>query len=378
VDAKGSDFVFNINGQPVTQVSDKDYTSGQVGFFVQTDDETLAHVHYEQLIVREVEFEAVAAAPAATTTTAAETPVAAALTSEAPTTEAPPAATPTAPASTTAASTSDAVVPPTSTPLPPTSTPLPPTSTPTLEPEPTATPEPPTATSAPQPEGMVFVSAGSFKMGSASGQANEAPVHDVTLDAFYMDKFEVSNGQYRACVKSGGCTPGSRVDSFTYKGYRDDPAYDNYPVVGVTWDQAEAYCRWAGQRLPTEAEWEYAARGPENLTWPWGNSFDPKLSAASAGDTQPVDSYQEGVSPFGAYNMAGNVGEWVADVYNETFYANSPAENPFNSGDGAGRIFRGGSFANPDGAFYTTSRRYGNVRTFNDVDVGFRCAKDIS
>lgn len=224
---------------------------------------------------------------------------------------------------------------------------------------------------------MVLIPAGSFNMGSTTGQANEAPVHAVTLDAFYLDKFEVSNAQYRACVNSGGCTPGNRADSFTYTGYRDDPTYDNYPVMGVTWDQAEAYCRWAGQRLPTEAEWEYAARGSKNLTWPWGNSFDPQLSAASAGDTQPVDSYPGGVGPFGVYNMAGNVGEWVADVYDETFYANSPADNPLSTGNGAGRIFRGGSFGNPDGAFYTTSRRYGNARTFHDVDIGFRCAKDL-
>jgi formylglycine-generating enzyme required for sulfatase activity len=179
-------------------------------------------------------------------------------------------------------------------------------------------------------------------------------------------------------VAGGGCTPGNRADAFTYPGYRDNPAYDNYPVMGVTWDQAGAYCRWGGKRLPTEAEWEYAASGPENLTWPWGNTFEAARSAASAPDIQPVDSYPAGVSPFGIYNMAGNVAEWVADVYDETFYANSPAHNPISTGESAGRVFRGGSFANPDGAFFTTSRRYGNTRTFNDVDVGFRCARDAS
>jgi formylglycine-generating enzyme required for sulfatase activity len=166
-------------------------------------------------------------------------------------------------------------------------------------------------------------------------------------------------------------------DSYTRTNYRDDPAYDTYPVVGVTWDQAEAYCDWAGKRLPTEAEWEYAASGPENLTWPWGNEFDPELSAAGEIDTQPVDSYPDGVSGFGVYNMAGNVNEWVQDVFVEDFYASSPAENPLGSGDNPDRLFRGGSFDNTDGALYTTSRRYVKNRAFSDVDIGFRCARDI-
>ncbi len=346
VDAKGPDFVFNINGQPVTQVSDADYAKGQVGFFVETFDETLTHVHYDSLAIRKVDFEAISAAPVAATASPE-------------------------------VSTSDVIATATATTAAPTPSSEPePTNTP--EPEPTNTPEPPTATAASTPEGMILIPAGSFLMGSSTGQANEAPEHEVSLAAFYIDIFEVSNAQYRACVKSGACTQANKADSFTYKGYRDDPTYDNYPVVGVTWDQAEAYCRWAGKRLPSEAQWEYAASGPENLTWPWGNTFDPNLSAASAPDTQPVDSYPNGVSPFGMYNMAGNAAEWVADVYDETFYANSPVNNPLNTGDGPGRIFRGGSFANPDGVFYTTSRRYGNARSFNDVDVGFRCATDVS
>ncbi|MCK6629461.1 MAG: bifunctional serine/threonine-protein kinase/formylglycine-generating enzyme family protein [Anaerolineae bacterium] len=353
VDAQGSDFVFRVNGQPLVQVTDGDYKSGEVGFYVETFDESLAHVHYESLTVRKVEFEAIAAVPAETE------PV--------------------------EASTSDVVVTPTTTLPSPTPSPEPtiePTAT-SEPPTPTATTEPATPTVAPSPTvstpaGMVLIPAGSFLMGSSAGQPNEAPEHEVSLSAFYLDIFEVSNAHYRACVEGGGCTPGNKVDSFTYKGYRDDPAYNDYPVMGVTWDQAGAYCRWAGKRLPTEAEWEYAASGPQNFTWPWGNTFDAQLSAASAGDTQPVDSYPAGVSPFGVYNMAGNVGEWVADVYDETFYANSPVNNPISTGDGAGRIFRGGSFANPDGAFFTTSRRYGNARAFNDVDVGFRCAQDAS
>jgi serine/threonine-protein kinase len=366
VDAKGGDFIFHINGQPVTQISNADYAKGAVGFFVETFDETLAHVHYEQIKIREVEFEPVALAPTEsppeTTAPTGVVEVAAV----------PPSATPSpAPATPT--------VPPTLAPPSPTLTPTltPPSPTPTKA-DPTATPEPPTATPNPVPQDMVLVPAGYFKMGSTNGQANEQPEHPVFVDAFYLDTYEVTNAQYRECVGEGNCTASNKADSFTYPGYRSDPAYDDYPVVGVTWDQAAGYCNWAFRRLPTEAEWEYAASGPQNLTWPWGNTFDPKLSAASAPDTQPVDSYPAGVSPFGVYNMAGNVAEWVADVFDETFYANSPAVNPVAKGSSGGRIFRGGSFGNPDGAFFTTSRRYGNANSFNDVDVGFRCAQDAA
>ncbi|MCK6623777.1 MAG: SUMF1/EgtB/PvdO family nonheme iron enzyme [Anaerolineae bacterium] len=265
---------------------------------------------------------------------------------------------------------------PTDTPKPPSPTTPPPPATPEPSPQAssTATPEPLILAS--PPPGMVLVPVGYFQMGSSTGQANEAPEHPVFLDAFYLDTFEVSNAQYRQCVSGGACTASGAVDSFTYRGYRDDPTYDNYPVISVTWDQADAYCRWAGKRLPTEAEWEFAASSPENLTWPWGNTFNPDLSAAGAPDTQPVDSYPQGVSRFGVYHLAGNVAEWVADGFDETFYASSPAFNPVGAGSGVDRIYRGGAFGNPDGAFYTTSRRYVKDRTFSDVDIGLRCAKD--
>lgn len=378
VDAKGGDFILHINGQPVAQVSDSGYAGGEVGFMVETFDETLAHVHYEQLTLREVEFEPVAIVARAATATPTSTVEATTEATTAPpeiTEEATstPTATPEAPVLI-AEVTEEASEPATTT---PTSAPDTPTPAP-VEAEPTATPEPATAVPAPKPQNMGLVPAGYFQMGSATGPANEQPEHPVFVDAFYIDLFEVSNAQYRQCVTAGGCTAGNKADAFTYQGYRDNPAYDNYPMVGVTWDQARAYCSWAGKRLATEAEWEYAASGPQNLTWPWGNTFDAGLSAASAADVQPVDSYAQGVSPFGVYNMAGNVTEWVADTFDENFYANSPAVNPVNTSGGAGRLFRGGSFGNPDGAFYTTSRRYGNANTFNDVDVGFRCAQDAT
>jgi formylglycine-generating enzyme required for sulfatase activity len=299
VDAKGSEFVFSINDEVVGQVSDGEYPDGQVGFYVETFDETLAHLHYDSLIVREVK---------ASTFEALATPVA-----------------------------------------------------------PTPTP----------PEGMALIPAGYFKMGSSSGQANERPEHPVFLDAFYLDLYEVTNAQYRECVKALGCTQ-TGPNSVTRQGYRDDPAYDNYPLISVTWDQADAYCKWAGQHLPTEAQWEYAASGPENFTWPWGDTFKAALMPAAETDTQPVGSYSDGVSPFGIFDMAGNVAEWVADDYDEAFYANSPSSNPFSTNVSAGRIFRGGSFGKQSGSSYTTSRRDGNIRTYSDVRVGFRCAQDAS
>jgi formylglycine-generating enzyme required for sulfatase activity len=223
----------------------------------------------------------------------------------------------------------------------------------------------------------MLIPAGTFIMGSNEGVAIEGPAHEVRLSSYLLDQFEVSNEQYRACVENGACTQTSFPNSFTVSGYRDELLYNDYPIVGVTWDQAFFYCNWAGKRLPTEAEWEYAARGPENLQWPWGNSFDPSLSAASAADVRPVDSYPKGVSPFGIYNMAGNVAEWVVDVYDgNNFYANSPVENPVNMADGLDRVFRGGSFDNVDGSAYLAYRRYAQLRTFTDVDIGFRCAAD--
>ncbi len=316
VDASGSTFAFHINDEPVIQVSDADYANGQVGFYVENFDETLTHIHYESLTVREVNLDELALAP--------------------------------------------------------TVTPLPPTPTPTAQP--TEEPVEPTPTPAP-PQGMVLVPAGHFLMGSSTGQAVERPEHPVFLDAFYIDEYEVTNSHYRECVRAQGCTQGG-ANSATRAGYRDDLAYDDYPVVNVTWDQANAYCQWAGKRLPGEAQWEYAASGPENLNWPWGDTFRVDLLPAAEADTQPVGSYPEGVSPFGVHDLAGNASEWVADDFDQNFYAESPSSNPLLTGVSAGRLYRGGSFGNRNGIFYTTSRRYGNIRTFSDTDLGFRCALD--
>lgn len=318
----GSTLKFEINGNVVGQVTDTAYASGDIGFVVETFDEPLAHIHFDTVTVREIE--GVPVLPQAT---------------EQPT--APPA-------------TGEPTLAPTATQPVPTST----------QPEPT-----PTATEAvvvpPVPAGVVLIPAGFFQMGSSTGLANEKPEHPVLLDAFYLDKTEVTNAGYRQCVEAGACQRSGSPN-----------AADDLPVVLVKWDQAQTYCNWVGKRLPTEAEWEFAASGPENFKWPWGNEFKLNLSAASAGSLRPVGSYPDGASPFGALDMAGNANEWVADAFDAKFYANSPTTHPFDEAQNNNRIFRGGGYDNPDGSYFTTSRRYVKTTLFSDVDVGFRCAQD--
>lgn len=236
----------------------------------------------------------------------------------------------------------------------------------------------PTPTAIPIPERMVLIPAGYFRMGSTRGLVSEAPEHPVWLDAYYLDQYEVANDDYQACVQAGACHIARHSASNTRASYRDNPEFARYPVVGVTWDDAFAYCQWVSKRLPTEAEWEYAASGPEDYTWPWGNEFDPLRSAASARDTQRVDSYPEGVSVFGAYNLAGNAAEWVGDTYRLGFYSEAPPRNPAGQGEGYFRIFRGGSFGSQASGDYTTSRRIVKERTYYDLATGFRCAQSAA
>jgi formylglycine-generating enzyme required for sulfatase activity len=191
---------------------------------------------------------------------------------------------------------------------------------------------------------MVYVPAGEFLMGSADDDPDaaddEKPQHTVYLDAFWIDRTEVTNAQYRQCVEAGGCYEPECWDD-------DDYNAPDQPVVCVKWHDAQAYAEWVGGRLPTEAEWEKAARGTDGRIYPWGNSAPDCYKANYAGCAAhplSVGSHPDGASPYGALDMAGNVREWVADWYDKDYYSRSVFSNPNGPDFGSFRVRRGGSF----------------------------------
>jgi serine/threonine-protein kinase len=244
----------------------------------------------------------------------------------------------------------------------------------------------PLGTVVPTPGGtehfMALVPAGEFTMGSASGQSDEAPVHRVYVDAFYIDQFEVTNAQYKAFLGSTG----AMAPTFSAMWYGGDltPEFsgDQHPVVSVTRAEAQAYCAWAGLRLPTEAEWEKAARGTNERVYPWGNEFGrlrANTGSDSGGDkgdgfefTAPVGSFPEGVSPYGAYDMAGNAHEWVSDQYGT--YPDGAVANPSGAPSGIDGIARGGSWGSSPFYVRTSVRLYMSPGHTN-FTYGFRCAR---
>jgi formylglycine-generating enzyme required for sulfatase activity len=229
------------------------------------------------------------------------------------------------------------------------------------------------------PEGMVLVPGGAFIMGTEEGRANERPVHQVTLSPYFIDRVPVTSVQYRACVAAGGCDPPASVASLTRPDYYDNPAFDDYPVVYVDWFRAYDYCFWAGKRLPTEAEWEKAARGDDGRLWPWENGLDPTRAntrEGGAGDTTAVGSYSEGASPYDVLDMAGNVWEWVADRYDSEYYSASPQEDPPGPSSGIRYVLRGGSFL-LDIHYARSTYRFFVLPGTSNYDFGFRCVCSV-
>jgi len=271
----------------------------------------------------------------------------------------------------------------------PSSTPVPSSTTtpaPTNSPTPILTPLPTLgigSTMVSDTDGMVlvYVPAGEFQMGSADSDteasSNEKPQHAVYLDAFWIDSTEVTNGMYALCVTASACQPPVYTSSYTRASYYGDSQYDAYPVIYVSWNDAAAYCEWAGRRLPTEAEWEKAARGTDGRLYPWGSaSPDANLLNFNdnVGDTTAVGSYPSGASPYGALDMAGNVWEWVADWYSETYYASSPFKNPSGSESGSYRVLRGGSWGDSQW-IVRSALRLRITPVYRDFSVGFRCVR---
>jgi len=203
---------------------------------------------------------------------------------------------------------------------------------------------------------------------------SEAPRHLLQLDAFWMDKTEITNGMYGKCVQAGKCEkPGCK--------YYDLPKYAKHPAVCVTWQQAQDYCQWAGGHLPTEAEWEKAARGTEGRIYPWGgDSSQAKANywgspGYCSNTIKPVGSYLSGASPYGVLDMAGNVAEWTQDWYNANYYQDSPVLNPQGAQKGKERVLRGGAYCFSDNDIRSARRAYSEPNVRFDI-VGFRCVRN--
>ena len=302
-------------------------------------------------------------------------------------------------------------------PLSKTTEPIQPSRTPTITITPTESFSP-TATSLPteitdaKGVSMVLVPAGEFTMGFSADIAyefcitistrivwyrppcskedylHEGPVHKVELNNFFMDVYEVSNEEYKKCVADRVCDPPSLNSANRYSHYYDNENFHDYPVLNVTWNMAKTYCEWRGARLPTEAEWEKAARGTDERTHPWGtfNPTDALYNPVFYEDraninidtfnqpTLPITSNSKGLSPYKLYNMAGNVAEWVADWYGETYYEASPYENPLGPSSGVYKVIRGGSVITFEAR--TTARDFRKPSS-DESSIGIRCAMDV-
>jgi formylglycine-generating enzyme required for sulfatase activity len=223
---------------------------------------------------------------------------------------------------------------------------------------------------------LVYVPAGNFIMGSDGG--NEQPEHEVYLAAFWIDRTEVTNAMYSKCVQEGACVDPRSIESATRDDYYSNPGYGNFPMINVSWNEAQTYCAWAGRQLPTEAQWEKTARGTDARTYPWGNDAPTNNLLnynLAVGDTTEVAKFSNGTSPYGAFDMAGNVWEWVADWYSDTYYSNSPSSDPSGPDSGTGRVLRGGAWNNDDIVVRSARRFWADPSSIDNV-IGFRCARN--
>jgi formylglycine-generating enzyme required for sulfatase activity len=239
---------------------------------------------------------------------------------------------------------------------------------------------------------MMLVPAGEFIMGSPEGVGNddEHPQHQVYLDDFLIGKYEVTNNQYVEFLNAIGRNDDGNGHEFVNiniapirfrnEVYKVLKGWDNHPVVAVSWYGAKAYAEWEGGRLPTEAEWEKAARGTDGHEWPWGNFWElGRCNSLESGlfGTAAVGSFPTGISPYGVHDMTGNVYEWIADWYQDDYYAISPAQNPKGPDQGVFRVVRGGSCAEISGKCRPAVRFGQGPDEGGDSDFGFRIAKDV-
>jgi formylglycine-generating enzyme len=267
-----------------------------------------------------------------------------------------------------------------------------------------------------KPDDMVLVPTGEFRMGAPAGSGglpDEQPERAVLLSAFYIDRFEVTNEAYLLFVSMTGhrMPENSNPAATLWKNRRPMPGIERHPVVNVSWTDADAYCRWAGKRLPTEAEWEKAARGTDGRRYPWGDQWDVLLANSASywagrtvqfdsgadweafwvkgegahiakekglnGEvlTMPIGSFPGSVSVYGLFDMAGNVAEWVQDWYDPNYYPSGPLTNPTGPPRGAIKSMRGGSWLKPAVSLRTSDRDWGTIDS-RPSGTGFRCAQD--
>lgn len=230
-------------------------------------------------------------------------------------------------------------------------------------------------------EAMVFIPTGEFVMGTRNGGFDEQPERRVSLPGYYIDRYEVAFAQFYNFMAATEHRKPRLVGYLGNVETEDLPLFMKplYPVIGVSWDDAVDYCRWKGKRLPTEAEWEKAARGEDQRKWPWGNKAEQGYANLISEEdgfryTAPVDQFKQDRSPYGVYDMAGNAMEWVSDWYQEDSYRILQISNPEGPTTGDYRVLRGASW-NDSIDHARTTARFRMFPEYRDVTTGFRCAK---